>query len=79
MPASQRGAVYAGSLPEFMKPPADSSSAGATPSGDLPLPPPPPRGTVDTQPADDALNQAAEDLLASIQADMVEEVEKVCF
>lgn len=79
VPAAQRGDVYAGALPNFMKPPASSSGREAQ----LPLPPPPPRGsntaggTATAQSTKQHLDQAAEDLLASIQADMVEEVQKV--
>ena len=92
VPPSQRGEVYAGALPSFMKPPGNSSSSvrEEPPEVPLALPPPPPRShgrgaagagaAPEPASADQHLDAAAEELLASIQADMVDEVEKVrCF
>jgi hypothetical protein len=82
MPASQRAGAYAGALPDFMRPPAQSAGC-EIPSVQPLLPPPPPRGhdiahsVTHAQAAKDQLDQAAEELLASIQADMVGEVEQV--
>ena len=79
VPASQRAGLYAEALPNFMKPPERSSAREAPPGG---APPPPPPKTSSsaagaTAQAKQDLDRAAEELLASIQADMVEEVEKV--
>ena len=86
VPAAQRGDVYADALPDFMKPRAHGDSGGAVTQQQLPPPPPRVPGLHATATdgaagaataAKDDLDQAADDLLASIQADMAEEVEQV--
>lgn len=86
VPPHERGNAYAAALPDFMRPGAAAEVAAGGQEGgwEEELPPPPPRaaggGPAAAVAATDGpdLDQVADEILASVDADFAKQVEEVC-